>query len=696
MPKTRMFSSPLGRSRRASIGGNEKKEVSTPWRDTKTIEDPVEEFNYLLDRLSCLIEISNEAYQESLKSPDMEDSTRLTGFFRRRNKKGKEEKKKVEDASKPKDDNKEKKDEGSKTNDVGESQEEAKKDEDQANHSDNCQVDRTEGSNADDGDASEREVSDVEKDITKPAQIDAGESQKGDAVSEETKNKEEEEDQKAEDKQKQELSAQEPAKAAPATPNRPVTKYEPHTPPPTSPIAARRANKMGDAYFMNVAEEDECVEILRRIAELVVIGERIVSTQIVNEEKKKKHQQKQGWGEDITEDQDLDLKGEDRELDPDSQQYLPIFDNFFERNGLSFLVEILTGAVFGQQGDTFAPEDATADNPNSGDAPTDGVSAKPSEGDKDKNSGADSEEENVLPKGRWRFLPTMKIATQAVQSVSILVQNVSRATSLYFVLSNNHIDQLIGLPLDLYALAERNRLEAEGKPPLVTGKTFTTPELQELTTHFVTFLKSLAMRMNKETLQFFLKYPPQSDEDKESSEEMKAKKIEFPLYARALDFCAPHHDGFIRVTSLNICLNTLRLTTVVTGPDDCGGDASAESDVVGSSPDGVLHHADPLPFREALAIATHACTPSRVSRLASPIFTKLAELWGSLEGKFLDLDTPLKEEDLFPGKSKVPIDPIKERARKMNAFKDTAASLQDQLLLLDDLLKVSSCFGFIM
>ena len=48
------------------------------------------------------------------------------------------------------------------------------------------------------------------------------------------------------------------------------------------------------------------------------------------------------------------------------------------------------------------------------------------------------------------------------------------------------------------------------------------------------------------------------DLNESASEETKARAIEFPLYARALDFCAAHHDSFVRVTAMNICLNTLR------------------------------------------------------------------------------------------------------------------------------------------
>ena len=103
-----------------------------------------------------------------------------------------------------------------------------------------------------------------------------------------------------------------------------------------------------------------------------------------------------------------------------------------------------------------------------------------------------------------------------------------------------------------------------------------------------------------------------------------------------------------------------------------------------------MHNAIALPFRERLAIATHTCAPSRVNRLAAPIFTKLSNSWCLLQEKFLDLDTPPEEADIAvpPKKNQAPLDPHKERERKHDAFKDAAATMQDQLLILDDLLKV--------
>jgi len=387
-----------------------------------------------------------------------------------------------------------------------------------------------------------------------------------------------------------------------------------------------------------------------------------------------------------------------RDLEPADESYIGIFDLFFERNGLGMIVNILTGDMFrltplSAKVDAVAfSQSRNADNANS---ETCGIDQyQEANGSQEDSSNIDSRDDvdnNACyeAKETCTLLPTLKVATQAVQSVSILVQNVSRATSLYFVLSNNYINNLIDLRLDLYSAAEQGRLARNGKTSVATSQS-SSPELAELVTHFVTFLKSLAMRMNTETLQFYLKYPhPKSftGEGESASEETKARSIEFPLYARALDFCAAHHDSFVRVTAMTVCLNTLRLTTVASSAGD-DNRAGAKTAPLGSSPDGVLHNANPLPFRDRLAIATHTCAPSRVSRLAAPIFSKLSSLWCSLQESFLDLDTPVPEEETERPKRGPKMDPDKELERKRNAFKEAAAGLEDQLSLLDDVLKV--------
>jgi hypothetical protein len=502
---------------------------------------------------------------------------------------------------------------------------------------------------------------------------------------------------------------------------------------PMTPPRNFRNKEDPEAKFilMEPEREEEMVEIIRRIAELVVIGERSAASEAEHQEKVTKAIKDEGknWGSDILEEKEgAILKLKDRSTEND--KYIALFDHFFERNGLALITDIVTGAAFVLAAETDEDADQSTET------------LKKIPGD-----------DNCM------LLPPIPIATQAVQSVSIMVQNVSRATSLYFILSNNHVNELIDFPLEHYHAAERKKhcQESNGMSP----RRFGSPELAELTTHFVSFLKSLALRINVETLQFFLTYPsdddddaiiveqevapsstdknPQDttpDEDKPSDEvrplrkndsqdsedgpmdeaafkkksappnerdrpvRVKDVQVRFPLYARALEFCSAHQDNFIRVTAMNICLNTLRIATV-RSPDETEVLMDERIEFAqGSSPDGVLHNAKPLPLRERLAIAQHVCTPSRVERLISPIFTKLAQMWGMLEELFREVDVSKTTdrsglrggtEDRGKAAANEKVARAKAKARReksLNAFNAIADSLQDELLLLEDVLNV--------
>lgn len=475
--------------------------------------------------------------------------------------------------------------------------------------------------------------------------------------------------------------------------------------PETSKKYSGRNKKQANSKFIPIMEEAELIELLRRIAELVIMGEKAVAQAEVQEDERRAHRRQHSDGKVFV------PRPEISKPNPNEESNAAMFEHFFERNALSLIVNIATGVAF---------QSSAVD--------------------------ADQQEDNETPKQKRlddcdsvTLLPPLPVATQAIQSVSILIQNVSRATSLYFLLSNNHINELIDLPLQLYTVAERNNN---------LTRACGSPEIAELTTHFISFLKSLAMRMNVETLQFFLTYPsetaqdghdailassahfrgePSSFEQEEEEEEedgpmdeiksyrktkppvnqpvpVAAVKVEFPLYRRALEFCAAHQDSFVRVTAMNICLNTLRLATVgSTGPDECIATESNQTseNTFCSSPDGVLHNAKPLPLKERLAIAQHVCAPTRVASLVSPVFTKLAEMWGILEEYFREMDS-IEEASSRPGSGTAlddrrrtqKVEKAREETRRRrvgNSFQDAAASVQDELLMLEDVLKVRDC-----
>ncbi|CAN0118206.1 unnamed protein product, partial [Pylaiella littoralis] len=72
-----------------------------------------------------------------------------------------------------------------------------------------------------------------------------------------------------------------------------------------------------------------------------------------------------------------------------------------------------------------------------------------------------------------------ELQVQVIQTTSILVMNVKSDTSLFYLLSNNHVNDMIMFDF---------RLDDE-----------------EVLSHFASFLKTLSLRLNENTVQFFLR-----------------------------------------------------------------------------------------------------------------------------------------------------------------------------------------------
>jgi protein CLEC16A len=69
---------------------------------------------------------------------------------------------------------------------------------------------------------------------------------------------------------------------------------------------------------------------------------------------------------------------------------------------------------------------------------------------------------------------------QILQTLSILINNVRNETSLYYLLSNNYINEIIIYPHD-----------------------FSNDDGEGLCDQFVSFLKTLSLKLNVQTVQFF-------------------------------------------------------------------------------------------------------------------------------------------------------------------------------------------------
>lgn len=388
--------------------------------------------------------------------------------------------------------------------------------------------------------------------------------------------------------------------------------------------AAEDEANLPTAAYVKLSHVDVIIEDLRRIAELVITGENAVTAR-EKQQRRKKIPSKENWN-----DHRDSLEGPDDEdplnvtnefmLATTLQYHAQLFDLFMERNVLPFMVDLVLGTLFVSMDDNST-----------------------------------------------KLLPPLSVATQAIQSISILIQNVSQVTSLYLLLSNDHMNRLTQqLPLQNYAAAERYAQIQQSSPKNM--HTFASPALTEFTTHFVTLLKSLAMRVTPETLQFFLQY--------------HAERLQFPLYDRALEFCAAHHDSFVRTSAMNICLNLLRLTTVEDDDDECSSSSNSDPPAL---PTGVLHTSH-LPWSDRLQMAQYACLPRRVEPLIAPIFTKLAERWNALEEHFRDVP-PESSNSSTTFKASI----VKHQVcvdRWLSQLKNQADQLNDELLYLQDIFQV--------
>lgn len=110
-----------------------------------------------------------------------------------------------------------------------------------------------------------------------------------------------------------------------------------------------------------------------------------------------------------------------------------------------------------------------------------------------------------------------KVKLQLLQTLSMLVLNIRCKTSVYYILSNNHINRLIKTPLDF--------------------------EDEEILAYYITLMKSLAMRLDTETVKFFFLQHPEPT---------------FPLYIEATRFFDVR-DGMVRTVVRTITLQVYRV-----------------------------------------------------------------------------------------------------------------------------------------
>ena len=109
------------------------------------------------------------------------------------------------------------------------------------------------------------------------------------------------------------------------------------------------------------------------------------------------------------------------------------------------------------------------------------------------------------------------VLLQILHTLSILVNCVRNDTSLYYLLSNNYINEIIMYPYDF-------------------------GDDENLVDQFVSFMKSLSLRLDFKTVQFFFN---QEDDA-------------FPLLTRATELLM-HDEAMVRIASQTIILNVFRV-----------------------------------------------------------------------------------------------------------------------------------------
>lgn len=109
-----------------------------------------------------------------------------------------------------------------------------------------------------------------------------------------------------------------------------------------------------------------------------------------------------------------------------------------------------------------------------------------------------------------------QICVQLLQTLSILFENIRNETSLYYLLSNNHVNSIIIHKFDFSD--------------------------EEVLAYYISFLKTLSLKLNRHTVHFFF----------------NEHKNDFPLYTEAIKFFN-HSESMVRIAVRTLTLNVYRV-----------------------------------------------------------------------------------------------------------------------------------------
>ncbi|KAF7495280.1 Protein CLEC16A [Sarcoptes scabiei] len=120
------------------------------------------------------------------------------------------------------------------------------------------------------------------------------------------------------------------------------------------------------------------------------------------------------------------------------------------------------------------------------------------------------------------FLNIMKqkcggfVCTQLLQTLNILFENIKNETSLYYLLSNNHVNSIIIHKFDFSD--------------------------EEVMAYYISFLKTLSLKLNAHTIHFFF----------------NEQTADFPLYTEAIKFFN-HPEKMVRIAVRTLTLNVFKV-----------------------------------------------------------------------------------------------------------------------------------------
>jgi hypothetical protein len=153
--------------------------------------------------------------------------------------------------------------------------------------------------------------------------------------------------------------------------------------------------------------------------------------------------------------------------------------------------------------------------------------------------------------------PSRVVANQILQTISMMIHNLSSETSLYYLMSNNLLNDIISHKLfsngtgdaisaqSLYKFSYDFGLKRFTEYALSKRKYENNYEIhsEETITHYISFLKSISMRLDANILEFFF----------------DLRSLDFPLFSQSMPHVLEEQESMLRIACRTISLNIYRI-----------------------------------------------------------------------------------------------------------------------------------------